>query len=725
MATSDKIIIPISSRKGLEGIREGLPPEEVERLQKLQARLTNFVLYLIQAFLRTGYYTPDHPESKKAKEGLYQLFKELFETEDELAFLVREEHEKQEVFVEGVLPEAQKLSRMMLKGMGELYVPKFAQYMERKDLVSLTLKSRMGQEEFSRFVDIMSEPSLVDTRRKQDKERFSQLLLSRGILNISYIFNEDLLAPDREIPWRARVTLSRMRKDLKMIPLLEKALKRDHQDMRKGLLWDALRPIRQSDLFCAILRNSDLSATSEHREELIEDEIISYLKRQYLTGTAKIFLREHLAIKQLKKDDAFEAKSNRLARKVAYRLRETATPETESILEDYFRNQLIGIDDLTPRLRDKIILEKMTDKFLNYTDQFFRQLDQAKEKETFLSVASSFVRIIPELIRRDRYTEVLRIIETFRHHFEQRKMWALLAGRVLEEIGQGSIPVLLEERFLTGKKEVRIAIFPVFVSLEIGAIPHLLTILKKSEDQWVRKNACEALAQIGPVAAMHLLKELERGQTSVETTCDILRVLGEIKSEQWKAPLSKILRQYVSHAQAKLREQALHSLCQIDGPGGEEVFLRSLNDAEWEVRKRAIWCLGMIKSPRGIEKLIEILDHISTGTSPEGAQGEQLETQIYHALGISGNMTISGRTIEQILLQILEKRGIKQWWNPFQKNLLSEPSLGAVCDALGKIGTVESLAILSQLAKDREGSWAPRAREASKRIQERTSVSKS
>ena len=326
MATSDKIIIPTSSRKGLEGIPEGLPPEEVERLQKLQARLTNFVLYLIQAFLRTGYYTPDHPESKKAKEGLYQLFKELFETEDELAFLVREEHEKQEVFVEGVLPEAQKLSRMMLKGMGELYVPKFAKYMERKDLVSLTLKSRMGQEEFSRFVDIMSEPSLVDTRRKQDKERFAQLLLSRGILNISYIFNEDLLAPDREIPWRARVTLSRMRKDLKMIPLLEKALKRDYQDMRKSLLWDALRPIRQSDLFCAILQNSDLSATSEHREELIEDEIISYLRRQYLTGTAKIFLREHLAIKQLKKDDAFEAKSNRLARKVAYRLKRDRDP---------------------------------------------------------------------------------------------------------------------------------------------------------------------------------------------------------------------------------------------------------------------------------------------------------------------------------------------------------------------------------------------------------------
>ncbi len=721
MTTSDRSTTPVSPGKRLDGIPEGLPPGEIERLQKLQANLTSFVLHLIQAFLRTGYYTPDHPESKKAKEGLYQLFKELFEADEELAFLVREDQEREEILVEGVLPEAQKLSRMMLKGMGELYVPKFAMYMERKDLVSLTLKSRMRQVEFGGFIDIMSEPSLIDTRRKQDKERFTQALLSRGIVNISYIFNEDLLAPDREIPWRARVTLSRMRKDLKMMPYLEKMLKLDLQEMRKNLLWDALRPIRHSDLFCAILRNSDLAATAEHREDLIEDEIISFLRRQYLTGTAKIFLREHLSLKPLQKEGALEAKTNRLAKKMASRLKEAATTEAENILEEYFRNQLIGPDDLTPRLRDKIVLERMTDKFLGYVDQFFQQLDQAKEQETFLSTAQSFVRIIPELIRRDRYPEILRIIEIFRHHFEQRKMWALLAGQVLEEIGKGSIPLLLEERFLIGKKEVRLSILPIFVSLEIGAIPHLLNILKRSEDQWVRKNACETLIQIGPVAAMHLLKELERQQTSAETTCDILRVLGEIKSDQWKTPLSKVLRQYASHEHAQLREQALHSLCQIDGPGAEEISLRSLKDPDLEVQKRAVWCLGMIKSPRGIERLTETLNQMATASSP---LPEQLETQIYHALGISGNLTIGGRTIEQILREVLEKRGMKQWWNPFQKDLLNESSLGAICDALGKIGTVESLKILSQLGKARDASWAPKAREACKRIEERINQSK-
>ena len=184
---------PTPPKKGLEGIPEGLPPEEVERLQKLQSKLTDFILHILQAFLRTGYYTPDHPESAKAKEGLYEQFKNLFEHEDEVAFLARDDQEQKEVLIEGILPEAQRLSRMMMRGMGELYIPKFVNYLERKDLVSLTMKSRMEQTEFTQFIDLMSDPSFLDTHRKEDKDRFISALYKYGISNISFVFNEEML----------------------------------------------------------------------------------------------------------------------------------------------------------------------------------------------------------------------------------------------------------------------------------------------------------------------------------------------------------------------------------------------------------------------------------------------------------------------------------------------------------------------------------------------------
>ena len=196
-----------------KNIQAGHPLERHPSLEDLEPKLTDFILHLIQAFLRTGYYTSEHPESKRAKEGLYQQFKSFFDQEGELTFLVKEDQERKEVFLEGLFPEAQKLTRMMAKGMGELYVPRMIKYLERKDLVSLTLKSRMDAAEFIHFVDIMSEPSLVDIHKKADQENFAQILYRHGIFNISYVFNEELLAPTREIPWRVRLMLSRLRKD--------------------------------------------------------------------------------------------------------------------------------------------------------------------------------------------------------------------------------------------------------------------------------------------------------------------------------------------------------------------------------------------------------------------------------------------------------------------------------------------------------------------------------
>jgi hypothetical protein len=123
----------------------------------------------------------------------------------------------------------------------------------------------------------------------------------------------------------------------------------------------------------------------------------------------------------------------------------------------------------------------------------------------------------------------------------------------------------------------------------------------------------------------------------------------------------------------------------------------------------------MIKSIKGIEKMMEILQQIPPSPSP---QMEQLETQIYYAFGISGNLTINGMTLEQTLLQILEKRGIKRWWGLLQKNRLPDGALGAICDALGKIGTRDSIKVLTQLGKSQEGPWTPKMKEALKKLEE-------
>jgi hypothetical protein len=114
--------------------------------------------------------------------------------------------------------------------------------------------------------------------------------------------------------------------------------------------------------------------------------------------------------------------------------------------------------------------------------------------------------------------------------------------------------------------------------------------------------------------------------------------------------------------------------------------------------------------------MMDILKKISLASSP---QTNPMETQIYSAFGIAGNLTVEGRSLEQVLLEILEKRGLKKWWDPFQKNLLTERTLGAILDALAKIGTRESVEFLNRLEGSLKGPLTPKLKETLTKIGER------
>ena len=242
---------------------------------EIKVKLAEFLLALIQAFLRTGYYTPDHPESQKAKVGLYENFQSLFSQRDELTFLVREELEGKTILIEGVLPEVQDLNGLMIAGMAEMYVPRFAKFLEQKDLISLTLKNAMTQTEFTSLVDLMSEPAFVDTTETGAKEKFSQALRERNIFNVSYIYNEELVTA-RDIPWRSQIALTRLKKDFSMVPLFADLDIEGLKKVRKQIIQDLMRPLRNAEAIYHILMNSDLAVTEEFKEVEIDEDCLLY-----------------------------------------------------------------------------------------------------------------------------------------------------------------------------------------------------------------------------------------------------------------------------------------------------------------------------------------------------------------------------------------------------------------------------------------------------------------
>jgi hypothetical protein len=208
---------------------------------------SKFLLSFIQALLKTGYYTPGHPETSKARGSLFHDFFSIIKKHRELTFVVAAGKDTRDIMVDGIVDEPVELSSFMLKGMAEMFVPKFLAFFDRKNLSSFSIKSAITKSEFDTFINIMSEsPSLeakVDTR-----EQLTLKLIKKSILHISTVFNIDLVGKERKLPWRVEIALTRLKKDLSLIPLYKNIQEEKITELKNMVFDDIIRPIRSHNI---------------------------------------------------------------------------------------------------------------------------------------------------------------------------------------------------------------------------------------------------------------------------------------------------------------------------------------------------------------------------------------------------------------------------------------------------------------------------------------------
>ncbi len=695
-------------------------PTQRDPHTEIKDHLAKFLLSLIQAFLRTGYYTADHPQSKNAKEGLYEDFQNLLDNKYELTFLVSHVPGGEKILIEGMLPEPQELRSIMLQGMADMYTPKFATFLERKDLISLTLKAAMSWTEFNNFVDLMGEPTFADTLEKSDKERFSQALRERGIFNISYIFNEELLAGERDIPWRSQVALSRLRKDFKMIPLYQDLDEIGMKKVRRQIIQDVVRPMQSAEIIYPILANSDLAETEEFKEPDIDEEMIASLSEKLLFQVSHMFLKKTISQKE---SDSNQEKSTRLAKQIALSLNLKEINGRERILEEYYKQELIPIDELPEAIQRKIKKKREIDKFLRNTDFYLKSFDDIEDPQKYARFAHSLKNILPELIRKDRYEEIQKIIAQMDRHSSEKENLSRHAEQILDEIQRGKILGALKARFMSGQKETCLAIAPIFVTLGERALPHLLSFLKGSNDQFVLKCTCEKLLEIDPSHINVILDALNDEEVGTESTIRIIRALGDVASDEFIETLAKALQPYLNHKNPRLREEALWAYYSVMGEEGERLYLALLSDVDIAVQKKAIQCLSRMKSETALERFLEVLKDL--GDAPL-EKGQQLVSTLFSALAFYGNIERSGEgSLEDFLLDTLERQvslGPLKFLKK-KRSVLSEGAVAAICETLGKIGTDKSRPVLEKFEKQDNMMWKNKAGEALKEMDRRAGIS--
>jgi hypothetical protein len=693
----------------------GPPPKPDETHEEIKARLAQFLLALIQAFLRTGYYTPNHPQAKSAKVGLYDEFEKLFEGQGELTFLVRDDPKGLNVLIEGVLPEAQYLTSIMARGMAEMYLPKFVKFLENKELIGLTLKPAMTRDEFTKFVDVMGEPTFVETRNQSDKERFTRTLQQRGIINISYIFKEELLGEKRNIPWRAQIALSRLRKDFKMIPFFVDLNKEDLKKVRRQIIQDVARPVQYVEVVYPILLNTELAETKEIKEAEIDDEIIACLADPVLFKVSEKFLKE---TERGGPTAPSPGKAAELARQLARALNQREITGRDGILEGYFKLKLLPLDQLPKAAQQRVKLDQFAEKFLRCSSALYQHFDRAQNRDRYLQIGRSLTTVVPELIRRDRYDEVLKIIDQLDRHAQEKKDVSTYAEQILEEISKGGALQELKAKFQTGKKELCEAVAPIFLKMRRRSLVPLLTLIKVSKDHLVRKSACDILVQIDPSAVSVILYDLRQERGGIGSTIETIRILGEIRWGVWNQPVAQALKGYLTHENSHVREEALTAYCKIRGIEAEKRCLVLLNDPEVGVQKRAIQCLATMRSRQGLDMFVSMLKQMAD--VPDG-KNEQLEARLFSALGFYENIerAVVG-SVEDFLLEHLERHlgGSALRFLKKKKDSLSDDAVAAICDALGKIGSSKACATLQKLGKQ-DSSWRAQTEGALARIAER------
>jgi hypothetical protein len=677
----------------------------------------DFVISLIQAFLRTGYYLPEHPESRKAKSGLYEKFTRLVSGSGEVSFLLKEEHGLKIISIEGVQPESIRLAALMTKGMSDTYNPRFAQYLERKEIISLSLSSRMDNEEFSRFIDVMSEPSLTDMRGMAAKDTFVASLKEMGVHNLSFVFREDFISMRPGIPWRVGMALSRLRKDLRMAPIFRNLTVVELQQVRKEILHDILRPISNPDLVYAFLMNIDLAATEELSEEEGEDVLLGSLRDHIIPALAERFMLDITGKKPVSRAVSSPEKISRLVNKISLCLKIQAVPEAKNMLEEMCHSGLLPFEELPSEIRDKVLTARLVANFLARRDSNLADFDAIKDPNEYVPRVKALVKIILYLLDKGNYIDGIPLAETIASHSQENSARGQVARSAFSWIDKHSSLDLAAEAFAKGSKSDRLALGRFFLLLGKRSIPHLLQVIRESNDLWCSKIAAEHVIQFGTEAAIALVKELEQGKLSPEAMAAIIRILREVPEKEVTDAFLRVIGGEIDNSNPEVRRETLFTLGRLAPREYFDQFRTLIEDADLKIRKIAVRGLGMSGDPRAFEPIAWCLENAEKGDSDEE---REMAAPAIEALGmLSRNCPVARDSVVRLMKMLAEQATSVGRWQKLLGRSLSLPpdSLLMLAENLLPISRSDAQKVAAVLTGNRDRVVVSKAEELLKKME--------
>jgi hypothetical protein len=673
----------------------------------------DFVLSMLQAFLRTGYYMPDHPETLKSKSGLYDKFVKLVQAQGEISFLTGEDQGHRIMLVEGIVEKPLRLSEMLQRGIAETYTPHFIKFFERKEIICLSLTSRMGAEEFSQFIDVMSEPSYSSMEGRSAKEQFVRTLRARNICNISFVFSEEFITVRANVPWRTRMALSRLKKDIHLLPILRNLEESELQQIKLNILADILRPLGVADLVYAFLINLDLASSNLLSEEDAEERVFSLINDRLIVRVGDLFIRDSLASDGGFPEHVTPQKKGRILAGICQRLNISKDQQAGTILETLFEKGLISLDELPFSVKNRVLTIKRVTTFLMKPDRFLEALDKTTESDIYEFRVQSTISFVPVLVERGNFHEAIAIIELINKHISEKSERSLSAIKKREDLIVGGTLELASQSFLVSTKETRTLIGKFLQLIGHEAIPHLLHILQESDDPWRSKQATEILVAMGDKAVESLIASIEENLLTLDSLPVVLRIVSEMPHDALRDRAIQVMLKYIDNPIVEIRREALFGLCRLNPSGFFTVFRAGLSDTDLRVRKIAAGALGKAGDRRGFELLKLLAENANKTGRPED---QELAAVAVEALGsLMNSCPASHDTILSYLASLVEQYSARRGWKDLVSGSPRPPDtlLLTLTETLGKQQGKGVTEQLTRLSKHQNPEVARRAAELS------------
>lgn len=689
-----------------------------EELAERQDIIT-FATTLARAILQSSYYSSDHPMARRTVQEPFAMVSKLGKKWQEFTFVKASWSDDQSMAMDSVFNEAIGLEELIGGTAGEHFSRKLHTFSERNRLVSFSIKNAITEDEFHRFVTVFvarhidMEASRLLEQYEEDYTGpvFTEQLIEANVVNVTVVLESDLVQDKRRLPWRVKVALARLQKDLRNIPLYSKATETELRHAKVRLLRDIMRPLRKGVYLKQLFLNLDLiSGTVREFEGVdMEPDMLSALPlgRLMKLGRALITERDRLNRPGLEDAAVFrEDLDETIERQLRYVGGELADHiEYEGVIDllrELFESRLVPLEALPYKMQQQIRMDRWTASFLVDPDGFLRLFDEIESPAAYISQLPNLVAIFPNLLRVKKFGEAQKINDLLARHRQSDGGFA--GRRTLVETALGKLDAdevfrHLGVAMMEGSADTREYVRNLFVQMGTASIQPLVRVLDGSTRQDVCNDAAVALIALGDQATPHIREVLGDRHIRRVMARFLIQVLGELED----TGSTELIHQYTRHPHPLVRDAALSALVKIHGDKAEPLLVRSLNDKSPEIVTRVIRLLVRMNSQHKgyLFRLLQFIGAVDVEGQDVGDVPMTVHISAIQALASMGNLSLGDLgTLEDQFINGLGGGASSKMMGFLNRGKTSaEDAIRvALCDALVLVGGEKSLERLSHTA---------------------------